>query len=42
MREGLKHRSYSAREGEGTLAGEAVAINGHEAGRLSIAIKERP
>jgi hypothetical protein len=42
MREGLRHHSYSAMEGEGTPAGEAVAINGHEAGRSSIAIKERP
>jgi hypothetical protein len=42
MREGSKNCSYSAREGEGTLAGKAVAINVHEAGRLLIAIKERP
>jgi hypothetical protein len=40
-REGLKHRSYSAREGEGTpageaAAGEAAAINGHEGLRPSM------
>jgi hypothetical protein len=34
--EGLKHRFYSAREGEGTPAGEAAAINGHEGLRPSM------
>jgi hypothetical protein len=29
MREGLKNSSYSAREGEGTPAGEVAAINDH-------------
>jgi hypothetical protein len=35
-REGLKHRFYSAREGEGTPAGEAATINGHEGLRPSM------
>jgi hypothetical protein len=35
-REGLKHRFYSAREEEGTPAGEAAAINGHEGLRPSM------
>jgi hypothetical protein len=40
-REGLKHRFYSAREGEGTPAGQAVAINGHEGLRPSTPSRAR-
>jgi hypothetical protein len=36
MREGLKHGSYSVREGEGTPAGEVATINGHEGLRPSM------
>jgi hypothetical protein len=35
-REGLKHHFYSAREREGTPAGEAAAIKGHEGLRPSM------
>jgi hypothetical protein len=34
--EGLKYHFYSGREGEGTPAGEAAAINGHESLRPSM------
>jgi hypothetical protein len=41
LREGLKHSSYSAREGEGTPVGEAAAINGHGGRRPSLHSRER-